>query len=169
MNDAARKRIKTAISISLSLFFLTACTGVNTMFRGNTVYQADRIYITRDGAGGGVWSTDELSVHYTYATRSGRINLTGYVAISNSITATYSTLDRLSVFISFLDADGRVLSTRDLDPVYFAHSPPLEKITFEKDMDLTGEAASFCFSYSGEFRGDDKKWDSLSIGKTPFY
>jgi len=163
-----QKKTKIIIFISL-LLFLLACTSTKELFRGKIANQADQIHIISSGTDSGVWNTNELSINYTYTSLSDHLNLTGYISISEYITNTYSTIRSLNVLVSFLDNHGKVVSTNYINPTYSVNSTPPRKIKFNSSLSLPIETVAFCFSYSGEFQGDSRKWDSLYIGKNPFH
>ena len=163
-----QKNTRIIIFISLSLFSLLACTSTKELYRGEIAKQADRIHIISSDTGSGVWNTNEVAVHYTYTSLPDHLNLTGYISISEPITNSYPKIRSLSVLVSFLDTEGTVISTHYINPLYSVNSNPPEKITFNSTVSLPVKAVAFCFSYSGEFQGDSRKWDSLYIGKDPF-
>jgi hypothetical protein len=156
-----------ALSISLSV---SACIGINTkeMFAGKTAHKDDRIRITQNATVSGTWSTNELSVHYTYTSTNDSLGITGYISISKHITNAYSKVRFMYLRLSFLDKNGKVTGTEHINPAYFANSTPPEKIRFDSNLSLPAGTHAFCFSYSGELVGDDAVWDSVHIGKTQF-
>ena len=164
-----QKNARIIIFISLSLLSLLACTTTQELFRGKIAKQADRIHIISSDTDSGVWNTNELSVHYTYTSLPDHLNLTGYISISEYITNSYPKIRSLSVLVSFLDSKGTVVSTHHINSLYSVNSNPPEKITFNATVSLPVEAVAFCFSYSGEFQGDSRRWDSLYIDKNPFH
>ncbi|MBN1636624.1 MAG: hypothetical protein JW920_08925 [Deltaproteobacteria bacterium] len=164
-----QKNIRVIIFISLSLFSLLACTTTQELYRGETAKQAERIHIISGATDSGVWNTNELAVHYTYTSLPDQLTLGGYISISEYITNSYQKIRSLSLLVSFLDTKGIVISTHHINPLYSVNASPPEKMTFHATVSLPVEAAAFCFSYSGEFQGDSKRWDSLYIGKDPFY
>jgi hypothetical protein len=169
MNKMIQKKAKIIIFISLSLFCLLACTGTKERFREKIANQDDQIHIISSSTDSGVWNTKELSVNYTYTSLPDYFNLTGYISISEYITNTYSKIRSLSVQVIFLDNNGKLVGTTYINPIYSVNSNPPRKIKFNSNLSLPAEAVAFCFSYSGEFKGDGGKWDSLYIGNNPFH
>ena len=157
------------IFIAVALFIVLACSSTKELFKGKIANQYDRIHINSSGANSGLWKTKELSVNYTYSSLSDHFNLTGFILISEYITNTYSKIRNLFVRVSFLDNNGKVISTNNINPLYSVNSNPPRKIKFNSNLSIPVEAYAFCFSYSGEFKGDGSPLESLYIGKNPFH
>jgi hypothetical protein len=164
-----KKISKIIIFITVALFIVLACSGTKGLFKGKIANQHDRIHINSSGSNSGLWKTTELSVNYTYSSSSDHFNLTGFISISEHITNTYSTIMKLYVRVSFLDKNGRVISTNNTNPLYSVGSTTPRKIKFNSNLSLPVEADAFCFSYFGEFIGvSDMKSESQYIVKFPF-
>lgn len=155
--------------ISVTFIILAACSSTKALFKGKIANQHDRIHINSSHANSGLWKTRELSINYTYSSLSDHFNLTGFISISESITNTYSKIRSLYVKVSFLDKDGRVISTNNINPLYSASSVAPRKVKFNSDLSLPVEADAFCFSYWGEFHGNVSTLESLYITKMPFH
>lgn len=61
------------------------------------------------------------------------------------------------------------ISIVQINPFYSVNSNPPRKIKFNSNLSIPVEAYAFCFSYSGEFKGDGSPLESLYIGKDPFH
>jgi hypothetical protein len=147
-----------------------ACSSTKELYKGKIANQQDRIHFNSSHANSGLWKTRELSLNYTYSSMSDHFNLTGFISISEYITNTYSKISKLFVRVSFLDKNGRVISTNNINPIYSVNSDTPGKIKFNSNLSLPVEADTFCFSYWGEFKGDaDMRLESLYIGKMPFH
>ena len=158
------------ILITVTLFIVLACSSTKGLFIGKTANQYDRIHINSSRADSGLWKTKELSVNYTYSSTSDNFNMTGFISISEHITNTYSRIMTLYVRVSFLDNNGRVISTNNINPLYSVGSTLPRKIKFNSNLSLPVEADAFCFSYFGEFKGDaDMNSASQYIVKIPFH
>lgn len=164
-----KKITKIIIFIAVPLFIVPACSSTKGLFKGKIANQHDRIHINSSRANSGLWKTKELSVNYTYSSSSDHFNITGFISISESITNTYSKISSLFVRVSFLDSNGKVISTNNINPLYSVGSTPPRKIKFNSNLSLPVEADAFCFSYRGEFKGDGDMRDSLHISKIPFH
>lgn len=163
-----QNRLMIIMPFVLSLLFLQACTSTKDRFKGKTA-KPDQIYSITGSDNSGVWNTQELSVHFVYTSSPpDTFNLTGHISISEHITNTYSKIRRLRFLVSFLDKDRKVISTTDIRPLYSVNNNTPEKIRFTLQSTLPAEAVAFCFSYSGEFKGDSAVMDSLYIGQNPF-
>jgi len=164
-----KKITKIIIFIAVPLFIVLACSSTKGLFKGKTANQLDRIHINSSDSNSGLWKTNELSVNYTYSSSSDHFNLTGFISISESITYSYSKISSLFVRVSFLDNNGKVISTNNINPLYSVGSTTPRKIKFNSNLSLPVEADAFCFSYRGEFKGDGDMRESLHISKIPFH
>lgn len=164
-----KKITEIIIFIAVPLFIVLACSSTKGLFKGKIANEYDRIHINSSGSNSGLWKTKELSVNYTYSSSSDHFNITGFISISKSITNTYSKISSLFVRVSFLDNNGKVISTNNINPLYSVGSTPPRKIKFNSNLSLPVEADAFCFSYRGEFKGDGDMRESLHISKIPFH
>ncbi len=164
-----KKITEIIIFIAVPLFIVLACSSTKGLFKGKIANEYDRIHINSSGSNSGLWKTKELSVNYTYSSSSDHFNITGFISISKSITNTYSKISSLFVRVSFLDSNGKVISTNNINPLYSVGSTPPRKIKFNSNLSLPVEADAFCFSYRGEFKGDGDMRESLHISKIPFH
>ena len=164
-----KKITEIIIFIAVPLFIVLACSSTKGLFKGKIANEYDRIHINSSGSNSGLWKTKELSVNYTYSSSSDHFNLTGFISISESITYSYSKISSLFVRVSFLDNNGKVISTNNINPLYSVGSTPPRKIKFNSNLSLPVEADAFCFSYRGEFKGDADMRESLHISKIPFH
>lgn len=164
-----KKITEIIIFIAVPLFIVLACSSTKGLFKGKIANEYDRIHINSSGSNSGLWKTKELSVNYTYSSSSDHFNLTGFISISESITYSYSKISSLFVRVSFLDNNGKVISTNNINPLYSVGSTPPRKIKFNSNLSLPVEADAFCFSYRGEFKGDGDMRESLHISKIPFH
>lgn len=164
-----KKITEIIIFIAVPLFIVLACSSTKGLFKGKIANEYDRIHINSSGSNSGLWKTKELSVNYTYSSSSDHFNLTGFISISESITYSYPKLRNLYVRVSFLDNNGKVISTNNINPLYSVGSTPPRKIKFNSNLSLPVEADAFCFSYRGEFKGDGDMRESLHISKIPFH
>ena len=160
---------KIVIFISFALLLLVACVSTKERIRGKIVNQDDQIYIISSSRDLGVWNTKELSINYSYALLPDQFNLKGFISISEIITYTYSKIKYLDILVSFLDSNGKVVSSSYINPLYSVLSNPPRKIEFNSNLSIPAEAKAFCFSYSGEFQGDFRFGDSLFINHNPFH
>ena len=164
-----KKITEIIIFIAVALFIVPACSSTTELYKGKIANQHDRIHINSSGSNSGLWKTKELSVNYTYSSSSDHFNLTGFISISESITYSYSKISSLFVRVSFLDNNGKVISTNNINPLYSVGSTPPRKIKFNSNLSLPVEADAFCFSYRGELKGDADMRESLHISKIPFH
>ena len=164
------KKYKIIIHIFFSLLLLQSCISTKGLFNGRIARPDARINIIRNNTHSGEWMTGELSVNYSYHTSPhNNLNLDGYVSLSGRIINSYPKIRRMNLRVSFLDSKGQVLSTEHVYMPYSVNSISPQKLKFKSNFILPERSAAFCFSYSGEFRGDSRDIsDTLVVGENPF-
>lgn len=169
VEKSMKKHTITIIILTLlSIFLFQACTNKNDRFRGE-IAEPDQIYTITNSDTSRVWNTKELSVNFTYSSSApNNFNLTGHISISEQITNTFLKIRRLIFLVNFLDSNGEVIYTSYIHPMYSVGMMTPEKIKFNLNSTLPVGAVAFCFSYSGEFRGDGNTRDKKFIGQKSF-
>ena len=166
--EKMKNKITLFIITSILVLFMLSCVSIKDRFKGESA-KPDQIYVIDSGSNSGVWNTKELNVNFLYnSSGSDKFNLNGHITISNYILNSYPVINRLVLKVSFLDSNGKVLRTNYIKPMYSKNSIPSEKIKFSSNTSLPDQAAGFCLSYSGKFKGDDKTMGSLLIRNNPF-
>jgi hypothetical protein len=130
------KNSKTGGIISWMLFFLmilTSCQGLQT-----TVEAQDRIPLLEGGPHTGTWESNDVSLEYQYIAQEGAFKLN----IGGSAERKY---DQLSVWIKFLDAQGKVLETKSVFNSGFRVELSRDKGAIEKTFDIPAGSTQFAF------------------------
>ena len=109
------KTLYTAAFAGLLGFVLfSLLTGCQTMFNryiGKTVPDPNRISIPEGKPQSGVWQTKDLSFQYTCLRKSGKLSLTGELALNESYEQ-FEILNYLYLWVHFLDSQGKIIDSK---------------------------------------------------------
>ena len=112
---------------------LAACQGLQT-----TVAPQDRISLLAGGPHAGSWESNDVHLEYRYVDRPDSFQLN----IGGSAKRGY---DQLSVWILFIDAEGKVLVTKSVFNSGFREKLPRGKGGIEKIFDRLMGSRQFAF------------------------
>ena len=122
-----KKTITRALKSGLMflLFLLVSCQGVQT-----TVAPENRIALLQDGPHNGSWESIDVFIEYQYVKQPGtfKLNLGGHAKRG---------YDQLSVWVLFLDAQGKILDTKSVFNSGFRQKLTRGKRSIEKTFETT--------------------------------
>ncbi|MBW1994488.1 MAG: hypothetical protein JRI77_08555, partial [Deltaproteobacteria bacterium] len=102
----------------LLLFLLIAallgCQSVLHPYKGKPVSLHNQIPLIEGGPHQGDWKTEDLSFKYNYVKRSGKLDISGNLALHAASFWTYEIVDLLFFRINFIDSSGRLIESRVL-------------------------------------------------------
>jgi hypothetical protein len=82
---------------------------------GTTVPENKRILLQKVGTQTGIWKAFEITMSYNYVFNQENIQLPGSIEFSGSLKRhTSERLERLVIWVDFLDAQGKILSVNSL-------------------------------------------------------
>jgi hypothetical protein len=116
-----------------SSMVLANCQGLQT-----TVAAQDRIPLLQAGPHAGSWESNDVSLEYQYVAQQGTFKLT----IGGEAKRKY---DQLSVWIKFLDAQGKVLGTETVFNSGFRMELSRGKNAIEKTFEIPAGSTQFVF------------------------
>uniref|UniRef100_A0A7C4MS26 Lipoprotein n=1 Tax=Desulfatirhabdium butyrativorans TaxID=340467 RepID=A0A7C4MS26_9BACT len=98
----------------------------------------------------GTWTSKDIQVGYRYRIGApGTLELSGDLALDNYLITGFTAIDRLTLSVLFLDAEGRILGQKAIYLV--AGRQPVDQLMrFDRILALPEGAKAFSFSYSGE-------------------
>lgn len=127
-----------------------ACAGGSSLSPGAWVGETDRIAVLDGGPHKGSWQTRDLSINYEYREAVKNLQISGVIKLADYIPKSYNTLNRLTLYIHFLEANGTVLDTKSIKIFgYRRYLDLLGEMSFNNRFDLVENTVSFAFSYSG--------------------
>lgn len=152
--------------MALSLF---SCSTQIDRFTGKTVSQEHILPVVAKGVDTGFWETPDLTLHFSYPPISrSRWQVEGEISVASQITNSFPKIDRLHLFVNFLDASNVVIATRKARMLYPQNGWTPDTLSFDISETIPDQAVAFCFSYAGIFIGEDLPTDSRRIDHNPF-
>jgi hypothetical protein len=115
------------------LFVLAACQGIQT-----TIAPENRIALLQGGPHTGSWESIDVFLEYQYAKQPGTIKLN----IGGHAKRKY---DQLSVWVRFLDAQGKILETKSVYNSGFRQKLTSRQGRIEKTFELPMGTTQFAF------------------------
>jgi hypothetical protein len=151
--NAITRKISLVIS-PLVLLALFSCQSTSTLYQGKSV---DAKFVTP--LPGNVtqekWATDDLIIDYGYSEDGLVFTMQGKINLTDQYAEIYHYLDRLNVYLLFLNSNLNVIRTEDL--ASSVSGSPQDSIPFNKSFDIPQNATSFSFAYYGTVREMDRK------------
>jgi hypothetical protein len=121
--------VKTRIlDIILVLCTLVILVGCKQLIVGSKVPEGERVQLVEGSPQTGTWRTSEFVMNYEYVFSPAKAKESGVLEFSAFIEKSAGRLDRLSVWIYLLDANGEVIELKRLygsgykDPAYMEKS-----------------------------------------------
>lgn len=132
-------------------------------WKGHVVRKENRIPLEKTaGNAGGVWKTGDISLKYGYLINGDIIKFDGKATLADKLMH-FTTLDRLSIMVQFLDSEGMALGHGILHISSSRAAINMIRLSFRRSFTLPSGTASISFSYSGRVSdgsGDDGiDWD----------
>lgn len=114
--------------IILVLWALVILVGCKQLIVGTKVPEGERVQLVEGGPQTGTWRVSEFVINYEYVFSPAKEKESGMLEFSAFIEKSAARLDRLSVWIYLLDANGGVIELKHLynsgykDPAYMERS-----------------------------------------------
>jgi hypothetical protein len=163
------KKFTTALALGFSFLLLSvlaACTSSLFSYRGQTANPQSRIAL-QEGLHKAVWSTDDLSVEYSYSRNSNNLRISGQVELSNELKDVSDVVANFFLQVVFLNADGRASDTEEL--VAAGYGEPITKWQFDRTYVMPANAAAMAFSYDGQMGLDPLRGATKQFWHDPFH
>jgi len=139
--------------LGLCLLFLTSCANFIKPDIGAVARPEARHNLVENGAQNAGLETRDLDLTYSYSIASEGFNLTGELIFDRSLTDSFPVVKQFFLKMSFLDAEGRVLRTFDITPLFSSFSRTPDKLPINVSCDKPAGSRAIAFNYFGVFRG----------------
>jgi len=147
---------------------LTACQASRLSYLGAAAAPNDRIVLEQGGPHEGTWQAPDLFVPYRYHREANTLQLSGLVNLDN-LGATYPVLERLHLWVNFIDLDGRVLDYKLISVSPYRKG--VENLSFSHHLEMPPATAGMAFSYQGRVMdgggSEGTSWDFSHFPRRP--
>jgi hypothetical protein len=139
------------LGIFLVLCTLVILVGCKQLIVGTKVPEGERVQLVDGGPQAGTWRVSEFVMNYEYVFSPAKEEESGMLEFSAFIEKSAARLDRLSVSIYLLDANGEVIELKPLydsgfkDPAYMERSLARELTVM---VPAPPETAAISFAYT---------------------
>ena len=142
--------------VAVSGALLSGCATSSITGIGHQLQPASQIPIVSGGQQSGVFTTDNLTMRYSYL-RSGatQLQINGTVTFADSLRQNFGGLDYFDLGVIFADSSGKVLAQHDLSTggsVNFTEGA--SSTTFKNTLQIPARTAMMAFRYNGQASGD---------------
>ncbi len=140
----------TGLTAIVLIIILSSCTMAPKRHLGDEVVADERIELksTKENK---IWSTNDLSIHYSLLDQGNFFDIHGFVEISTSVTYTFPLADYLYIHVYLLDDEGVYTSRHTIRPNISIYNTFPEKAGFSATLPKDRETAYIAFGYLGNF------------------
>ncbi|MDJ0720775.1 MAG: hypothetical protein QNJ04_04055 [Desulfobacterales bacterium] len=126
---------------------VVGCQTTGSLREGLTVPPGNRVMILRGGTHSGTFTTRNMTIDYTFETKGDKLRVSGTWDIR------YRDIDRLSMTLFYLDADGTVI---DYHPFFTRPQRAIQGRVmdnrFNREFELPPDAKGLSIGYTGRSR-----------------
>jgi hypothetical protein len=144
---------KATICITIAAGIISACSPGLFTYKGDKVTQKNRMILLQQGEQQGVWKTDELAVTYQYQMTPDALKLTGCTDLVGGFALGFSVIQRLAVYLLFLDKQGTVIESPLIYSAGMGRAIDTIPMVFERTIPIPEGVQAISFAYEGELTG----------------
>jgi len=152
------------LSLILLPLFMTGCKNIETYYQGYNAESESTTPLTRGKNQQGRWKTFDIDLNYRYDHAENLLKISGTIDLGFYYEVNAVMINRLDVYLFFLDDSGKVIKTAAL-----LRALPFEveeSLTFSKDLHVPPGIEAISFGYNGEAR---RSGDRGGDGVETFY
>jgi hypothetical protein len=138
------------VSIMMGVF-LAGCQGSMITGKGKSIDPVYRIVITKGGQQSGQFSSEDLTLNYTYTRTGNTLELSGVVQFSDVINGNYNAINRFDLGLILADAQGIILEQHGLTTG--EANRPSAPINFREILALPPQCETMAFTYNAQVSG----------------
>lgn len=137
-----------AWSAIMFLVLLAGCGAGIFSYVGTTARPENRLELVPDTESSGTWRTPDLVVDYVFKPTQQTLALKATVNLAAHMQTGYSFASNVSLGVSFLDSENRVLASRNF--ALSGNRTPIRQWHIERQLEIPAGANAVAFSYSGQ-------------------
>lgn len=148
MNQLLNRNFGLLVFVICVILLLAGCQSLATFHLGQHVLPADSTPLQAGGPHQGVSDNFEMVIPYTYEYRDNSLEIASAARLGEHYRSLYSRLNRLDIYLYFLDADYAVIATALL-----ANAASLaveDQIDFKRRLAVPPRTTAFSFGYQGQ-------------------
>ena len=150
--------------VGLNLALLSCASMSAPPHIGKMSRPENRVPLASLPAGENTWRAKDLDIHYNALREGDALEISGFVEFGSNM-AKFPLINHFRVYLSFLDADGRVTDSKLLWSTGMQTETRFVRWTFQRQWPIPPDAVAMGFSYRGaatEAGGDS----DIGTGKT---
>ncbi len=147
---------------ALAIFMLSGCKSLSSFYQGYTSQNPSNTALVNNAAQQGRWETFDLRLDYQAALQDQLLDINGSITFSNFHQINAVHVERLDVYLFFIDAEAKVLRTERISGSQ--HTSADDSISFAKQLQVPPGAKAISFGYEGITREDGDGGDPFSGG-----
>jgi hypothetical protein len=139
--------------LMIAALTLAGCGGSLFTYKGYKVTQNNLVVRLQDGNQQGVWKTNELAITYQYQMSPETLKVAGTTELVGGFKIGFSWIERLAVYLLFLDNQGIVIENVLIYSAGNHHYIDTIPMEFERTIPMPEGARTISFAYEGELSG----------------
>jgi len=144
---------------------LVGCQGIHLTFNGKTVAPEARIPLKEGGPFSGVWETNQMVFNYIYSWKSGYFEITGDLALGNTLSGFRS--DFIFFRVNFIDEDGKLIESKVARITSSSYRRASWSVKFNMKTPPKTGAIGFCYMGSVRRGSGHDESTSWTLWKSP--
>lgn len=157
------------IVLCLGVLLWSGCANFLKPETGAVARPEARIALPEKGVQKQTFTAGDVKIIYSLAGAGEPFALSGTIVFDQSLTNAFPIITKFLLKMSFLDAEGRVIDTIDITPVFGTFGRVPEKLDFRVSPVAPPGSKAIAFNYFGEFRTNSREAsDTWEIFYFPF-
>jgi len=146
---------------------LSGCNGRLFSYKGATITDQNNMIQLEQGDRQGIWNTNELALNYHYTVSSETLRISGNVNLIGGFATGFSSVDRLVVYLLFLDNQGTVIDNVIMYSADYHHSTRYIPMNFDTTIPIPAGTHAMSFIYDGTLSDSGYEPTGVTIGNFP--
>ncbi len=142
-----------SVCMLFGVLFLSGCANYLKPEIGAIARKDARIELDKKGVQDGLWTTNDLSLTYSYSQSGNTFDFSGVLSLDRSLTDSFPVVKRFSLKMNFLDGEGRVLDTVDITPMFSYSGVVSDHLKIQSISSFPAGTSFLAFNYFGIFKG----------------
>lgn len=161
--EAMKIQLNMLFILGLCGLFLGGCAAYIVPEIGSVASEESRIVYKGGDLQEGLLESKDLKVNYTLSGSDTETRFAGELEFDRSLTDSFPVMLRFFLKLNWLDAEGTVLQTVDVTPLFSFRNYAPNKLKIDKTIPVAPGSVAYCFNYYGVFQGEkpdvSEEWD----------